>query len=160
MCTTMEDKLSKQNGPQKDALLKKIKTLSAEISHDLGCIATETNQPEAALLHFSTFNTAMLDFSGGKPQKKDKRLAVSWNELGNAHMMNEEWTRAEDCFIRSMDALKQLDGFKEVDLSFPMINLAFSYWLQGRLEEADKTLAEILAAREAAYGINDRESFM
>jgi tetratricopeptide (TPR) repeat protein len=102
----------------------------------------------------------MLDFSGGTPQKEDKRLAVSWNELGNAHMMNKEWTSAEGCFIRSMNALKQLDKFKKVDLSFPIINLGFSYWLQGRLEEADKTLAEILEVREAAYGINDQESFM
>jgi hypothetical protein len=55
--------------------------------------------------------------------------------------------------------LKQLYDFKKVELSFPIINLAFSYWLQGRLEEADKTLAEILATLEAAYGIKDRESF-
>jgi len=156
----MEEKLSKQSGPQKDSLLKAIKTLSAEMSHDLACIASETNAPEAAFYHFSAFNTAMLEFAGGKSQKKDKRLAVSWNELGVAHMMLEHWRLAEDCFIRSMDALKELDDFKKVDLSFPIINLAFSYWLQERLDEADKTLAEILAIREAAYGINDRESFM
>ena len=79
----MEDKLSKQTGHENDALRRIIKTLSAEISHNLGCIATETNQPEPALHYFSIFNTAMLDFSGGKPQTKDKRLAVSWNELGH-----------------------------------------------------------------------------
>lgn len=141
-------------------MLRSIKTLSAEISHDLGCVATETNQPEAALLHFQNFNTTMMAFADGHPQTQDMRLAVSWNELGNAYMMNEEWTLAEECFIRSIDTLKQLDDYKPVDSSFPVINLGFSYWLQGRLDEAEQTLHDILALREAAYGINDQESFM
>lgn len=157
ICKDLERNLSGQNAPQNAELHKAIKTLSAEISHDLGCIATETNQPEAAFLHFSTFNRTMIEFSCGKP---GSGLAVSWNELGNAHMMNERWTEAADCYIQSMDVLKELDDFKKVDLSFPIINLGFSYWLQGRLEEADETLSDILATREAAYGINDRESFM
>lgn len=159
ICTSLED-LLKEPGPEGVALLKSVKTLSAEISHDLGCIATETNQPEAALLHFRTFNTTMIEFAGGQSQSEDRRLAVSWNELGNAHMMNEEWILAEECFIRSMDTLKELDDYKPVDCSFPVINLGFSYWLQGRLEEAEKTLRDILAIRECVYGINDRESFM
>jgi hypothetical protein len=160
MCRALEENLLKQNDSLDTDLHRTIKTLLAEICHDLGCIATETNQPEAALTHFSAFNAAMIEFAGGEPQTKDKGLAVSWNELGNAYMMNENWKSAEDCFIISIDTLRQLDNFKKVDLSFPVINLGFSYWLQGRLSEADETLSDILAAREAAYGINDRESFM
>jgi hypothetical protein len=140
--------------------LKAVKILSGEISHDLGCIATETNQPAAALTNFQAFNRLMIDFSGGNPQSKDMGLAVSWNELGNAHMMAEDWTLGEECFLKSMEELKQLDDYKPVDSSFPAINLSFSYWLQGRLEEAEKTLCDILAIRESVYGLNDRESFM
>lgn len=157
VCQALEATLQEKEVP---GLQKAVQTLLSEINHDLGCIATETNQPEAALRHFSEFNRSMIKFAGDEPQREDMRLAVSWNELGNAYMMNKQWTQAADCFIRSMDTLKQLNNFKKVDLSFPQINLGFSYWLQGRLDEADEVLSDILAAREAAYGINDRESFM
>jgi hypothetical protein len=69
----------------------------------------------------------MIEFSSGKPQIKDMGLAVSWNELGNTHIMNQEWTLGEECFLRSMNALKQLDDYKPVDSLFPVINLGFSY---------------------------------
>jgi tetratricopeptide (TPR) repeat protein len=149
-----------KDGPQNEDINNTIKKMVAEIHHDLGCIATETNQPIAALDHFTAFNKARIEFADGKPQTKDMSLGVSWNELGNAYMMNEQWNSAADCFLRSMEILKQLESFKKVDLSFPQINLGFSYWLQGRLDEADQILSDILAAREEAYGINDRESFM
>ena len=149
-----------KDGPHNENIDKTIRKMVAEIHHDLGCIATETNQPRAALDHFTAFNKAMIEFADGQPQTKDMSLAVSWNELGNAYMMNEEWNSAADCFLRSMEILHQLESFKKVDLSFPQITLGFSYWLQGRLDEADQILSDILAAREEAYGINDRESFM
>ncbi|EED16512.1 NB-ARC and TPR domain protein [Talaromyces stipitatus ATCC 10500] len=149
-----------ETGPLNEDINNTIKRMVAEIHHDLGCIATETNQPNTALNHFIAFNKAMIEFADGEPQTKDMSLGVSWNELGNAYMMNGEWNSAADCFLRSMETLKQLENFRKVDLSFPQINLGFSYWLQGRLNEADEILSDILAAREEAYGINDRESFM
>ncbi|KAI8940906.1 hypothetical protein NX059_002164 [Plenodomus lindquistii] len=60
----------------------------AETHHNLGCIGTESNQPEFTLLHFTKFNEMMIAAIDEQTQATDNRLAISWNELGNAHMMN------------------------------------------------------------------------
>lgn len=156
ICRSLEHLLEETRNKRAETL-KDVKIISGEINHDLGCIATEINQPIAALKNFQEFNSLMMELSDGNRRPK---TAVSWNELGNAHMMNQEWTLGEECFHKSMNALKQLDDYKPVDSSSLVINLGFSYWLQGRLEEAGKILRDILAIRESVYGINDRESFM
>ena len=40
---------------------KELVALLAETSHNLGCIGTESNQPELTLLHFSKFNKMMVE---------------------------------------------------------------------------------------------------
>lgn len=112
-----------------------------------------TNQPQSALLHFRRFNTMMLVASAGNPQHKDMRLAVSWNELGNAHMMNKDWALAEECFLCSVNALKLMDNYTPVLCSFPIINLGFAYWLQGRLDEAETTLKNIRRCARRNMGL-------
>jgi hypothetical protein len=41
-----------------------------------------------------------------------------------------------------------------------MVNLGLTYWLTDLHEEAVKVLEQGLSDREAAFGTNDRESFM
>lgn len=139
---------------------KDLKALLAEIHHNLGCVGTETNDPSGTLKHFQTFNQLMIDeLSDGAPGK-DKRLAISWNELGNAYMLNGQWEKGEESFKKSMEIMRQVDGFQNIYNSFALVNLGLAYWLTDRLEEAVGVLTEGLKYREALYGLDDTESFM
>lgn len=102
----------------------------------------------------------MVQAIGDGAQGKDKRLAISWNELGNAHMLNGMWEKGEECFKRSISIMQHVENFKWTDVSFPFVNLGLAYWLTDRLEKATETLMEGLRYREAAHGVDDKESFM
>ncbi|KAL8731034.1 MAG: hypothetical protein Q9166_003685 [cf. Caloplaca sp. 2 TL-2023] len=137
-----------------------LKALLAEIHHNLGCIGTETNDPIGTLKNFQTFNELMNNEFGDGTQGKDKRLAISWNELGNAYMLNGLWAKGEESFKKSMQTMQRVDGFQNIDNSFALVNLGLAYWLTDRLQEAVDVLMEGLKHREALYGPDDRESFI
>ncbi|KAL8963647.1 MAG: hypothetical protein Q9193_000116 [Seirophora villosa] len=137
-----------------------LKALLAEIHHNLGCIGTETNNPAETLHHFKIFNELMIDEIADPAQGNDKRLAISWNELGNAYMLNGQWDKGEGSFRKSIAAMRQVHGFRNVDNSFALVNLGLTFWLTDRLEEAVEVLMEGLKYREALHGPDDKESFM
>lgn len=139
---------------------KDLKALLAEIHHNFGCVGTETNDASGTLKHFQTFNELMIYEFGDGAQGKDKRLAISWNELGNAYMLNGQWEKGAESFKISMDTMRRVDGFKNVDNSFALVNMGLAYWLMNRLDEAVDVLTEGLKYREALYGLDDSESFM
>lgn len=131
----------------------------AEIHYNIGAVATETNKPKDATHHFNIFNEMMA--KEAHVGSKRKGWAISWNELGVANMMNMKWQNAEECFLRSIEIMEEMDASAKELKSLPTVNLGLSYWLQGgRLEEADAVLMAGLQDREAVYGVNDRESFM
>ncbi|KAL8939594.1 MAG: hypothetical protein Q9216_003274 [Gyalolechia sp. 2 TL-2023] len=139
---------------------KDLKALLAQIHHNLGCIGKKTNDPAGTLKHFQIFNDLMVDKIGEGFHGRDKRLAISWNELGDAHMLNGQWEKGEVSFKKSIGAMKRLDGFRNIDNSSALVNLGLTYWLTDRLDEAIKVLMEGLGQREAFYGPDDRDSFM
>lgn len=94
------------------------------------------------------------------PDSTDIRLAISWNELGNGRMINKQWDDAIICFKKSIEIQKRQLDFTKISLSFPLVNLGFAYWILGQLEQAEKVCQEALLDRQAAYGIDDGESFM
>ena len=136
-----------------------LQKLLADVHHNLGCVAQEGNDPAGALKHCELFNAMMLDELGGKPQGKDIRLAKSWNELGNAYMLNKMWEMAEPCFLRSIATMKLVEGISKTDVSFMLVNLGLAYWLMGRLEEAVQVLQDGLRDRADAFGKDDSDSF-
>ena len=140
--------------------MKQLDSLLAEIHHNFGCVGTETNDPEGTLAHFKTFNELMLQEIGDGAQGNDKRLAISWNELGNAYMLNGLWGQGEESFKRSIATMHRVDDFKWTDVSFPFVNLGLAYWLTNRLGKAIEILLEGLGHREAVHGVDDKESFM
>jgi hypothetical protein len=97
---------------------------------------------------------------GDGPQGTDMRLGISWNQLGVAYMINDDWTMGEECFRKSINTLKKTDDFKRYKLSLPLVNLGYAWWLTGKFDEAVIALHEGLKDRAAAFGENDRESFM
>jgi tetratricopeptide (TPR) repeat protein len=141
-----------------EELEQSLNLLLGEILYNSGCIATETNKPNAALSHFEKFNLMMLKQLG--PDSTDNRLAISWNELGNGLMMNKQWEDAIDCFNKSIETLKKQPNFKKIQLSFPLVNLGFAYWILGQLDKAEEVCQQALMDRQAAFGIDDAESFM
>ncbi|KAL8708966.1 MAG: hypothetical protein Q9225_007520 [Loekoesia sp. 1 TL-2023] len=158
----LQSSISEPHGPADDRTqaTKDLKALLAEIHHNLGCIGTETNDPSATLQHFQTFNELMMNEIGNGAQGKDKRLAISWNELGNAYMLNGLWEKGEESFKKSMETMQRVDGFQNIDNSFARVNLGLAYWLTDRLQDAIDVLLEGLRHREVLYGPDDRESFM
>jgi hypothetical protein len=92
--------------------LESVNVLLAEIQHNRGCIATETNEPELALDYLQRFNSEMLKEFGDKETTSDMRLAISWNELGNAYMLNDEWTEGEKCFRESIKSMRKVEGYQ------------------------------------------------
>ncbi|GME43675.1 putative tetratricopeptide repeat domain-containing protein [Neofusicoccum parvum] len=139
--------------------IEEVKVMLAEIHHNIGCVATETNKPEDAVHHFTIFNQMMAEEA--RVNNKQKEYGISWNELGIAYMMKKSWKDAENCFLRSIEIMEEVDASAKELKSLPTVNLGLAYWVQdGRLEEADEVLMAGLRDREAIYGVNDRESFI
>ena len=62
--------------------------LTAEIHMNRGATAAEMNQPEQALKSRNLFNQIVKAELGDEHPGTDMRLAISFNELGVGHMLN------------------------------------------------------------------------
>ncbi|KAL1302195.1 hypothetical protein AAFC00_002624 [Neodothiora populina] len=102
----------------------------------------------------------MLIKIGQAEARKDMRLAISWNELGNAYMLNSAWEKGRVCFEKSIAQMNLLDDFSPLQLSLPLVNLALAYWVVGKYEDASEILTKALADREAVFGEDDGNSFI
>lgn len=140
--------------------LSQIELTLAELHHNLGCIGTETNQPAFTLRHFEIFNRMMISSSQNHVERAEHWLHISWNELGNAYMMNKRWADGEKTFRKSIGHARQRPNFSLLDVSFPYVNLGLALWLQDQHQHAMETLLEGLRAREKAFGKDDKDSFM
>ncbi|KAF2092428.1 TPR-like protein, partial [Rhizodiscina lignyota] len=132
----------------------------AEINHNRGCIALEINEPIDALKYHKLFNKGMIKELAGKSPHDDMRLAISWNELGNAHMLNKNYQMGEECFLKSIEEMKRLKNFHPILISLPIANLGLAYWLQQKYEQALAVLEEGLQERKDVFGSDDRDSFI
>lgn len=128
--------------------------------HNRGVIANEINRPKESLEYLLTFNEMMLKELGGRQPGTDMRLALSFNELGCAYMLRDDYSNAEECFHKSISSMEMLDNFERWQISLPGVNLGVVYWLTGRYTEALNVLSKGLRDREKKFGFNDRESFM
>lgn len=132
----------------------------ADVYHTKGIAATEMNKPFQALKYLQRFNNMMLKEFGWIAGGTNMRLAISWNQLGVAYMINDNWASGEECFKKSIYCMKQLDNYDPYKISLPLANLAYAYWLTGRFQEAVEALQEGMAYRAQEFGPDDRESFM
>ena len=162
ICTSLKERLPELPEPGSPLSVhhQQLDLILAEIEHNRGCIATEINEPYDALRYHTIFNALMVQELGNTFGGRDMRLAISWNELGCAHMLNKNWQKGHDCFQRSIELMQQLDGFEETWISLPLVNLGLAHWLQGRHEEALNVLLNGQKHRESMYGVDDRVSFM
>jgi len=86
-------------------------------------------------------------------------LACIYNETGVAYAMNEQYETAVEYFIKSIEAFQKLPDYNELLLNWPEPNLGFMYWIQGKYEEAERVLLEILEVHELEWGEDDKETF-
>ena len=91
-----------------------------EIAHNRGCIALEINEPNDALKYHTLFNETMVKEST-LSKSQDMRLAISWNELGNAYMLNGDWKKGEECFLKSIDEMRKYPHFRPTTISLPVM---------------------------------------
>lgn len=126
----------------------------------LGCAAAETNDGEMCLKHHSIWlDMAMSRKSDAGTPVLDYELGIIHNEVGVAYAMNEMFDEAAKSFLRSIEVFQSLEKYEDTMLGWPEPNLGFMYWLQGRLEDAERVLVEILEIFAAAYGVDDTQSF-
>jgi len=123
-------------------------------------MANEINRPNESLEYLLKFNTMMMKELGHRRPGTDMRLALSFNELGCAYMVRDDYPHAEDCFEKSINSMEKLDNYERWQVSLPGVNLGVVYWLTERYTEALDVLLQGLRDREKKFGFNDRESFI
>ncbi|KAH8704099.1 hypothetical protein BGW36DRAFT_444704 [Talaromyces proteolyticus] len=158
MCDAFGD--GNQNDRSPEDLRDQLAVLYRTIIYERGVRALHTNDPEQSLLNMKKFSQIVRNSYQDKPGGTNQTLGVSWNELGNAYLQNNDAMKAEGCFFESKCSLEALDGATQISISMPLINLGFAAWVQGRLGEADEIFSQALADREKAYGANDKISFV
>ncbi|KAI1327495.1 hypothetical protein F5Y16DRAFT_191792 [Xylariaceae sp. FL0255] len=78
--------------------------------------------------------------------------------MGIAYMMVKKFALATDYFKQIEELLNIIQADVD-DYGFPVCNLGLAYWVQGELDDADKTLTDLLAQREKAFGKLDTVSY-
>ncbi|KAK3328632.1 hypothetical protein B0T19DRAFT_462261 [Cercophora scortea] len=126
----------------------------------LGIVLAETNEHSLSMMHKKKW-LAMLEerkSEAGAPIE-DYELGYAYNEIGVAYGNNAMLDEAAQAFRRSIEIFQGLDDYEDTMLGWPEPNLGFIYWMQGRLEEAEEALVEILDIHAAAWGVDDTKSF-
>lgn len=159
ICLKLIELLEQDPRLSKIITVGRLNTTIAEIHHNHGCIIAEMNKPAEALGHQLIFNRMMLQELGKQPGK-DMRLAMSFNELGVAYMINNDFNKGQECFQRAADEMRRLEDFEEWKISLPQVNLAYCYYFDKRFADAEDILLKGLAERVAKFGENDQESFI
>ncbi|XMA19839.1 hypothetical protein WAI453_012630 [Rhynchosporium graminicola] len=132
----------------------------AELYHNRGIIACGASDATEGLRNLKIFHDMMeKEFEKDTP-RTDMRLGLAFNQLGFAYMLKEDWPQGEIHFLRSIELLEMLDDYEPTLISLPIVNLGYSYWLQGRLDEAATVLRKGVGDREQKFGIHDRISFI
>lgn len=140
--------------------LEQVSYILRESHNNQGSAAAETNDRKGCLHHSLIWLQMSLDrkSDSGDPIE-DYELGITYNETGVACGMNDMYEEAADYFIKSMNIMRQLDNFDDTMLGWPETNLGFIYWVQGKLDDAELVLNEILEIHAAAFGLDDTESF-
>ncbi|KAF2753098.1 tetratricopeptide repeat domain-containing protein [Pseudovirgaria hyperparasitica] len=120
-------------------------------------LTNETNDAQGCLEH-NIHCLAMRKAEAEKNGNPDLRLAFAHSQMGIAYMMVKKPARAIEFFKQSIALLEALEVDPD-EFGFPVCNLGCGYWVQGQLEEADKTLTDLIKQREELWGKLDSVSY-
>lgn len=90
---------------------------------------------------------------------EDYELGYAYNEIGVAFGNNSMPGEAEKAFRRSIEIFQSLDDYRDTMLGWPKPNLWFIYWMQGKLQNAEEALVQILDIHATELGVDDIKSF-
>lgn len=126
----------------------------------IGIALVETNEHSPSLFHKRTWLNMLEERvdSLGRPVE-DYELGYAYNEIGVAYGNNNQLDEAAHAFLRSIQIFQGLADYEDTMLGWPEPNLGFIYWMQGKLEDAEAALVEIMDIHAAAWGIDDTNSF-
>ncbi len=101
----------------------------------------------------------LLERRSGGVRIEDYELGYAYNEIGVAYGNIGMLDEAAEAFHLSIKIFQGLDDYEDTMLGWPEPNLGFIYWMQGKLEDAEHALVEILDIHAAAWGVDDVKSF-
>ncbi|KAI1819341.1 tetratricopeptide repeat domain-containing protein [Xylaria intraflava] len=131
--------------------------LVSDMHLTMGALANETNDAQTCLDH-NVICLALRRAEAARTGQADLRLAFAHSQMGIAYMMVKKFALATEYFQQSVELLKIIEADVD-DYGFPVCNLGLAYWIQGELDDAEKTLMDLLAQREAAFGKLDTVSY-
>lgn len=123
----------------------------------MGALSNETNDAQSCLEH-NIISLAIRKAESQKTGTPDLRLAFAHSQMGIAYMMVGKVALATEYFKQSVALLKSIKVDPD-EFGFPVCNLGLAQWIQGDLDEADKTLTDLLKQREMLHGRLDRVSY-
>lgn len=123
----------------------------------MGALSNETNDAAACLEH-NIICLAIRKEEAAKGRGPDLRLAFAHSQMGIAYMMIRKFALATAYFKQSVEMLKLISADPD-EFGFPVCNLGLAYWIQGELDDADKTLTDLLLQREQLHGKLDTVSY-
>lgn len=123
----------------------------------MGALSNETNDAQSCLDH-NILCLTMRKAEAAKGKAPDLRLAFAHSQMGIAYMMVRKFALATEYFKQSVEMLKSINVDPD-EFGFPVCNLGLAYWVQGELDDADKTLTDLLLQREKLHGKLDRVSY-
>ncbi|KAL3419104.1 tetratricopeptide repeat domain-containing protein [Phlyctema vagabunda] len=120
-------------------------TLLADIYGGLGSLASETNQPQACYDYFhKQWECLQNSIKNGGIKQPDIREVFGLGRLGNANSAVHRFAEAEKYYEKMFKAWEGLGG----DQKFWRCHHASSLWLQGKLDEAEKRVRDIVIDRD------------
>jgi tetratricopeptide (TPR) repeat protein len=126
----------------------------------IGIALVETNEHPLSMWHKGKWLDMLLERkSSGSVPIEDYELGYAYNEIGVAYGNSGMLDEAAQAFCRSIEVFQGLEDYDDTMLGWPEPNLGFIYWMQGRLEDAEHVLVEILDIHAATWGIDDTKSF-
>ncbi|KAM7205136.1 tetratricopeptide repeat domain containing protein [Naviculisporaceae sp. PSN 640] len=131
--------------------------LVSDMHLTMGALSNETNDAGSCLEH-NILCLSIRKAEAAKGTKPDLRLAFAHSQMGIAYMMVRKFALATEYFKQSVEMLKSIEVDPD-EFGFPVCNLGLGYWVQGALDEADKTLTDLLHQREKLHGKMDKVSY-
>ena len=136
------------------SLASTLDELLSSIHYSTGATAIDLNAADQVMFHYSAFNDLRL-----KIGRQDAFLAHSYNEKGNAYMVNKQYDKGLEAYKKAKEAYEQLPDFTVLMLPLVVANLGLANWFLGDYDAAVEILLKGLRRREEAFGVDDNESF-
>lgn len=127
---------------------------------DSATASMECNDAQDCLRRFKAWiDNSAAAASAEVDSNSQYELALYYNEIGVAYGMNGLYEDAIEHLFQSIEFFQRMPDYDDTLLSWPEPNLGFMYWVQGRYDEAERVLLEILQVQEDAWGVDDQKTF-